>query len=131
MPGRLGEHVTVHAKWWLWLAVACAGDATRSEDPAGQREACNRGDGKACYELGARYQLGVEAPRDLERAIAFWQRGCELGSAPSCGQLGTVMEHGLAGRTRNLPVARRFYKRACDGGDAQACRSLGVTDPDR
>jgi hypothetical protein len=86
--------------------------------------ACDGGDGKKCFLVAERYHYAD--PPDLDSAIEYWKRGCERGHGASCGQLGTVVEFGLAGRKANPVVARSFYRRGCDGGDQQSCRSLGV-----
>jgi len=106
------------------------------EERARAAEACNKGDGASCFVA----VVGLDPLDKNQLAIMMhaWERGCSLGHAASCGQLGTVAEFDMNGGGANPDKmeAARWYMKACELGDAQSCKSAGmplpkgVADPD-
>ncbi len=99
--------------------VACA-----KQDTA-EGKACEAGDGEACFAAATRFD--IDDRTELERAIEYWTRGCELGHGKSCAQLGTVIEHGFGGRgTRRraamLPTSAPPSPNSCHPGKPSAAR---------
>jgi TPR repeat protein len=115
---------------------------------------CTRGSATSCALFARMLQLGVDAPKDSERARRLFERACTGGSVQGCGRLGEVLlgEHreadgrnllkrsceagwvtacDLLGRYLTMTGqaqktdAFTLFKRACDGGDAEGCWSLG------
>lgn len=105
--------------------IACGHDVAK---PPPELNACNAGNGSACFVVGVRYHL-ADGDQKLDRAVDVWSRGCELGNAASCGQLGTIYEFGMGGHAADKITADRYYTIACHGGDEQSCRALGITPP--
>lgn len=88
---------------------------------------CEAGDGPACVDLGIQHrELG-----DLDGAVAYARRGCDLASAWGCAELGRAFERG-EGVPRDLGAATSLYVSACLGGHAPSClsASAGLTGPD-
>jgi TPR repeat protein len=65
-----------------------------------------------------------EGRRDDAKAVAAYQRGCELGEPESCGNLGLLYEKGW-GTAQDLGRAASLYERACENHVPIACRNLG------
>lgn len=59
-------------------------------------------------------------PPNGAAAFRWSSRGCELGSALSCNNLGVCYQRG-AGVTRNATSARREYRKACELGNGLGC----------
>ncbi len=88
-------------------------------------DACERGVGEACHNLGAMFEGGEAGPADPARALVAYERGCREGAAASCDRAGTM--HGLGeGVPRNEPRAAVFYGNACTAGEPAGCHNLGV-----
>jgi TPR repeat protein len=88
---------------------------------------CERGDGTACADLGVQHrELG-----DLEGAVAYSRRACDLASAFGCAALARAWERG-EGLPRDLGAATSVYVSACLGGHAPSCisASAGLTGAD-
>jgi len=92
--------------------------------------ACERDDASACAGLG--HHL-LTASRTHEDAIAPLEKGCELGSARACTELGKLAQEGHH-RMELDPV--EVFQSGCDQGEPEACYQLGlglaggpVTDP--
>lgn len=111
----------------LGLALALIACGRKPTSPPPENKACANGDGGACFIAAARYD--IDDRRELEHAIDYWTRGCELGHGASCAQLGTVVEFGMGGRTANSRVAMSFYARACRAGYEPGCHP-GRPSPD-
>ncbi|WP_082521409.1 tetratricopeptide repeat protein [Sphingopyxis sp. Root154] len=69
-----------------------AGDPARAADL--YRQACGMDDAAACALLGSKYTRegrGVEP--DMNRALEYFQRGCDLGNAVACDAVRQVEAH--------------------------------------
>ncbi|MBM4353678.1 MAG: sel1 repeat family protein [Deltaproteobacteria bacterium] len=83
--------------------------------------ACERGYAAACYRV--RYHLLDRQEPDFGQVQRFLERGCQLGDAGCCLELGTELEHQIRSCTR--PPDRTFYdyyRKACDLGSTFGCR---------
>ncbi len=86
---------------------------------------CRERDGEACLELGVFLHGGEHLPEDRVRALALFERGCELGQRTACWDAGVYHRDGLGGAARDEARARPLIERACELGHAGACRDLG------
>lgn len=64
-------------------------EAEEAGDPAGAaelyRQACGMDDGAACALLGSKYtREGRGVDPDMNRALEYFRRGCDLGNAAAC-----------------------------------------------
>jgi hypothetical protein len=59
------------------------------------------------------------------RALATLQRGCSLGDADACADIGVLLLDGAEGIERNVPAALGMLDAACAHGSPRGCRHLG------
>ncbi len=134
-------------------------EAEEAGDPAGAaelyRQACGMDDGAACALLGSKYTRegrGVEP--DMNRALEYFRRGCDLGNAAACDAVEQV-EAFMASATETdgaaaeaesaaaavaaaeaaaepeadpsdpAPVTFEAMRQGCDDGAAIDCLTLG------
>jgi uncharacterized protein len=83
-------------------------------------------DGAACNAAGASYaQAPTASESELALATRLFQRGCELGHAPACNNLGLAHESG-SGVPQDYERAMLAFERACSGGFAEGCSNQGT-----
>lgn len=83
-------------------------------------------DGAACNAAGASYARAPDASdADLALAARLFQRGCDLGHAPACNNLGLAHESG-SGIPQDYERAMAAFERACSGGFAEGCSNQGT-----
>src|SRR5688572_13007944 len=84
----------------LASAIASGGCATEAPKPAeaplsgvtsllegyvnAEEVRCSWGLAESCTFTGEAYHLGMGVPRDLQRALSYFQRACSLGSTDGC-----------------------------------------------
>jgi hypothetical protein len=88
-------------------------------------KACNLGEAYwGCIQLSTAYELGNGVPKNIEQAINFDIKGCDLGEPYGCWEAGTFYDLG-----EYLPPdyarAAALYSRACNGGNDLGCDYLG------
>lgn len=132
-------------------------DAEEAGDPAAAaelyRQACGMDDGAACALLGSKYTRegrGVEP--DMDRALEYFRRGCELGNAVACDAVGQVDAYRASSAaeaestaaavaaaeaavedaaepevdpSEPVPVTIQYLRASCDDGVAVDCMVLG------
>lgn len=93
---------------------------------AGQLETfekkCNSGEGDACATLGALYAGFSKSnivDKDMNKAIQYWKKGCELGSGSACTTYAVVID--------DIPTRIEILKKACDLGNENGCLTLKQT----
>lgn len=79
----------------------------------------------AALELGNRYFLGEEVPRDKSLATQWWHRAAEHSSARAAFNLGLAYAKG-DGVMRDDGKAREWFSVAAKAGIAQAWYALGI-----
>jgi len=124
---------------WLFVLSIVAVDATADQmGPAGPvlsdhelavaRAGCTHGDAAACDRHGngliARYFSAHAKDGDAETARASFERGCDLGSIPSCTDLAWVLSDGVV--KRDTPRAAALLEKSCAAKDGHACVMLGM-----
>src|SRR5687767_8143008 len=72
---------------------------------------CDAKKADACYQLAAFNSLGIDMPKDSERASSLRERACDLGNAEACAE--------AAGN--DLTRSKMFLLRACKLGFEPAC----------
>jgi S1-C subfamily serine protease len=85
--------------------------------------ACDGGLGDACMKAGSLFEKGKA--RKLEKAVSFYQRGCDHGWAKSCTHLGVLLTEG-SGLTHERERAVRLFERGCERNDPEACGRHGA-----
>jgi TPR repeat protein len=84
------------------------------------QQACLSAQAEACYRGGAL----AYASGDRARAVVANRRGCALGDARACNNLGDALQYG-EGVERDLSAAAALFARACRLGEALGCANLG------
>lgn len=85
---------------------------------------CEAGDGPACADLGIQHrELG-----DLDGAVAYSRRACDLASSSGCAALARAWERG-EGLPRDPSAATSLYVSACLGGHAPSCLAAATGLP--
>jgi uncharacterized protein len=104
----------------LGLFAGCG----RSSVRAALARDCN--DGADCFKQArALLEGGVDLhPEEVRaRAAVLYQKGCDLGSADSCAELGSWLEDSEL-TPRDLPRAAGLHEKGCALKSALACYSL-------
>jgi uncharacterized protein len=86
-------------------------------------ERCKRWPGSAlCAMAGAEYEQGLVVKRDLDRAMALYRRGCDLGT----GDGAACIRAASAAAREDPKLGIAMYRRACLAGkDAASCMTVG------
>ena len=82
-------------------------------------QACNSGEMRACNYLGYLYAQGLGGARNLQAAVAAYQKACDRGTLSSCVSLGSLFQD-----ASDSDNARKYFQKACNGGVADACDLL-------
>ena len=145
VPGDVGAAAASFARTCdLGLPVGCANASTLAaggsdfgrastsmayawayQDTEPLDEACDAGDGEACYLRGAAHRLGRGVSQDEARARELFMRSCDLGWAAGCSSLAELFLLGQ-GVSVSYQRAADGFGRACDAGEAMSCLRLGL-----
>lgn len=88
-------------------------------------KACEGSFGEACDDLSRVYAAGwLTVAKDDAKAYTYAKKGCELGNANACGQLGVLLVLGV-GVAEDAPTGLRTVLAACEKGSALACENAG------
>lgn len=87
--------------------------------------ACTKGSPTGCQNLSTALRSG-QLPEDAAAAHVAAQRGCKLGNAAACVDLGVDESMGLGGATQDFAAAHEHFTLACEAGVATGCRYVGV-----
>jgi TPR repeat protein len=80
-------------------------------------------DAASMAQMGVRYQTGQGVAKDMKKAVYWWRKAAELGSAESQFYLGRAYQTGK-GVEKDMAQAEYWYRKAADGGDARGRNSL-------
>lgn len=115
----------------LVVCVALAGLAPGAEsfEHREQRRLaeCEEGNTESCIEQGFQDEYGFGPMQDLNRAVALYERACELGNPDGClriRMLAKRFEGGDSVLTRDLNRAAALAERSCEL-DSDTCGYLG------
>jgi len=82
-------------------------------------------DANAIYNMGGYYARGLYGlPQNDAKALEFWHRAAELGSAEAYGCIGNAYKFG-DGVERDMKKARHYWDLAAINGDLQSRYNLG------
>lgn len=87
--------------------------------------ACDQGSPTGCQNLSTALR-GDMVPQDPVAAHAAAARGCELGNASACVDLGVDASLGQGGAAQDQAAALQHFTAACEGDNAKGCRYVGV-----
>jgi hypothetical protein len=102
----------------------------RQRDPSGAMKAltagCLYGNARACEIAGEVWLEGYAGPKDAQKALRFFSKGCDGGDYVACTNAGFLFTGGGgAGVARDDVKAVMYGRRACFGGEAVACGNIG------
>ena len=119
-------------RWWIAAAgglgflacVAVGALVVRAVSGPSLDKLC--ADGVSCNAAGAGYAQAPNAS-DADQVLAarLFQRGCEMGHAPACNNLGLAYES-AQGVPQDYVQAMNAFERACSGGFAEGCSNQGT-----
>ena len=89
------------------------------------RQAAERGDAEAQFELGYMYAAGIGLPADSAEAASWYRKAAAQGHASAQYNLGFLYHHG-DGILKNTTQAAILYRRAAEQGHAEAQNNLGL-----
>jgi localization factor PodJL len=107
-----------------WQPVG-GGQRPGTSVPPALREAADRGDPLAAFEMGTRHLEGRGVPVSAQEAARWYQRAADAGIVPAQYRLGSLYEKGT-GVLRDFERARRLYERAAEAGNGKAMHNLAV-----
>lgn len=93
--------------------------------PVSLRSAAAKGDPSAEFEVASRFAQGKGVPKDLAKAVYWYQRAASRGFAPAQYRLGAIFERGV-GVAEDGEKARLWYLRAAELGNVKAMHNLAV-----
>jgi TPR repeat protein len=112
-----------------WLAEAAHTHDNPSAPDLRRRleaeHACLTSEADACYQVGLFFYFGESScPRDRAMATRAYERGCALGDARACNNLGDALAYG-EGTPRDVARAAALFDKACRLGEALGCANSG------
>ncbi|MET0156306.1 MAG: tetratricopeptide repeat protein [Rickettsiales bacterium] len=87
------------------------------------KNACDKGFGEACIDLGIYRANGTGGERDLPRAAALFGKACDEGKLLGCANLAEFYLNGV-GVKKDAEKAKNILKKSCDKGFEVACMKL-------
>lgn len=84
-----------------------------------------QGDVKAQYDLGFRFEMGIDVDKNYEKALYWYKKAAEQGLASAQYSLGYLYEEGL-GVAQSYEKAHEWYVKANEQGSAEAKSAIGV-----
>jgi localization factor PodJL len=93
--------------------------------PTGLKQAADRGNPVALYDLAARTAEGRGVSRDPKVAMTLFEKAAEKGLPPAQYRLGNIYERGI-GVPRDIELAKTWYRRSAEGGNVRAMHNLAV-----
>jgi TPR repeat protein len=98
----------------------------RHRVPGWLQRACDAKLGDACALLGALVEGGHGVPTSAPKALALYQRSCDLGTTSGCAGLGRILTFGAPGVPIDRPRARPALLSACKQRSSEACGDLAL-----
>ncbi len=103
------------------VPATCAVSETNLEK---LRQAAQRGEVKAQFELASAYYIGNGVPQDYQEAMKWYRKVAEQGVASAQHNLGIAYSKGL-GVPQDYLEAVKWYRKAAEQGDSYAQNNLG------
>ena len=89
------------------------------------KKACDGGNMRACFNLGAMYEYGNGVEKNEQKAAELLKKACDGGNMRGCYNLGLMYADGDGVET-DFSKAAELLKKACDGGEMLGCRGLDI-----
>jgi len=85
---------------------------------------CLNGNGQGCRDISTLYELGFGVAKNMQKALYYVEKGCELNHASSCNRAGNFYDYGYAGAV-NKEKAASYYMKGCELNSGIACNNIG------
>ena len=123
----LGDYYATHSLGILYDKEGNFADSFKYESMACEKiPAKDKGlKGEACYNLALKYKFGKGVRQDYFKAVQYYKKACDLGSASGCNNLGYNYDKGL-GVKQNESTAKQYYGKACDLGHQMGCDNYRI-----
>src|SRR5437870_2773979 len=99
---------------WLVCAAVRAAVAGDPQTPA------------SMIQLGDKYFVGREVPKDDQRALSWYRKAADAGNADAMCKVGWMYDAGR-GVAKDAAQAVAWYTKAANGGNVLAMNNLGAT----
>ena len=86
------------------------------------KNACKKGNGRACYRIGDRYRI-IE--KDNKSAIPYYMKACDDNFLAGCNAAGILTQKNGRQYSPQWKKAAKLYTKGCDLKDHVACFNLG------
>jgi TPR repeat protein len=87
---------------------------------------CASGTASACRFLGTLRRSGTKLPKDPEKALRDFERGCDAKDTDSCVEAASLAYQGGDGLNKDPERGAKLAKKACDAGNRPGCRLLAA-----
>ncbi len=87
---------------------------------------CDAGEAAACGALASAQLRGEGVPRDVGRALALFEKACDLADLRACSYAAHLKLSGMQGVAKDSAGAARLATKACDGEVLEGCTTLAV-----
>ena len=107
-------------------AVAATVEPSLSADPTAMKgfslhkSGCDGGDSDSCVSLGLDYERGTGVAKDMQKAVALYERACAAKNTTGCYDRALIAFH-----AKDYAIAMTDFTMACKGEDMDACAMLG------
>jgi|GEM_PF-3418559 len=86
------------------------------------RAACEKGNLKACNNLGVHLERGLGVAKDLEAALEHYKKSCTEDARDGCVNLAALLE-----KRGQLASAHQIYEQECKSDVPPACYNLAIS----
>jgi len=105
--------------------TATSGAPNHGETVRRYREAADRGNASAQYDMGWLYENGQGVPQDYREAMRWYRKAANQGKAAAQNSIGSLYQNGQ-GVEQDYGEAMRWYRRAADQAYPAAQSNIGI-----
>ncbi len=88
------------------------------------QRACALDNVEGCFQAARQLTGGLAFDSEVRRGMKLYRRGCELGEASSCNNLGVIFDKNAS--FRNAESARSYFEKACTLGNKTGCYNAAI-----
>lgn len=113
-----------YALFTVLFVLSLFNNATANSSVESLRQAAERGEVEAQFQLGTAYYTGMNVIQDYREAMKWYQKAAEQGLISAQHNLGVAYSKGL-GVSQDERKAVQWYRKAAEQGDWRAQNNLG------
>jgi len=87
------------------------------------KEACDQGIIKGCFNLGYQYFNGKGVKPNLEKALYYFEESCNKNYIEACGYVASIY---MGDKIPNIEKAKKYNVKCCSHNLADGCQRLGL-----